>query len=842
MALLERFERFLDDVIPPPEEVERAVRRAEGLLRAGDARGALRLADGALEGAPGLLRAQLCRAEALRALDAPADALVLLDDAARGRTMPTRVLARMAELAARVGDEWRALALEAHARARLRGMPDRVVAERLLDAARALLARDATASGLRMARGATLADPSLGAPWLLLGRDALGRGERSLARRALERARPGLDPTDGRSNREAGELAWGVGERALAAVHLRRAWILGEDTAGALVAVLSQEPDRAALDRVLTDLDIESAPLARALVAVGRGETDAREAFEALPGRLLPEAVWEYALALALRSAPGVAERWARECPERPGAQGVQALGQARLALSRGEPSEALRAWTGALALGPTREVARSALREHLGTAWREHLAALLEGLSALLGEAGLEAPARGLQDLRRGLDEPLRVVLLGEFSAGKSTVLNALVGAEVSPMGVLPTTARVHWLRFGDASARTITVKGAVLQTTLHVAERAGTRSEGDPVDHVEVTLPLPRLGRLELLDTPGFNAGDPEHERAVRRSFELADVGLWLFDARQAGRHSELEPLQEARARGLPVYGVLNKTDQCPPEALALVLRQLQEGFQGLCPLVAAVAAREALGNPSGAPGWGDFVSLVDDALVGRREAWKHHRAAGRATALLGEVQASLTARRAREAARQAAEEALAEALGRLREALQASARDLRREVALGLREQLRSLQDAEAPEALVSDAVAEVGWRARERALTALGDSLREAEALAVTLGLVPPGAPTLATAAVVPWLDLFVAEGVRDAQLPAAQAARVDTLVSFSPGDPFTVLEAASQGAADPPRDGALEALETALEVALEVLPGHLPPAVPALQLPVSERPP
>ncbi|MBI5518212.1 MAG: dynamin family protein [Deltaproteobacteria bacterium] len=833
MALLERFERFLDDVIPPSEEVLLAVQRAEGLLRAGDTRGALRLAEGALESAPGHLRASLVRAEALRALGAPADALVVLDEAARGRAVPTRVLARMAELAARVGDEWRALSLEAHARARLRGGRDRVVAERLVDAARALLSRGAVASGLRMARGATLADPSLGDPWLLLGRDALGRGEPGLARRALERARPGLDATDGRSNRAAGELAWALGERSLAALYLRRAWLLGEDTAGALVAVLSQDPDRAALDRVLADLDTESAPLARALVAVGRGESDAREAFEGVPGNGLPDAVWGYALALALTAAPGVAERWARECPDRPGSDGVQALGAARLHLSRGEPQEALGAFTVALGVEATREAARRGLRAHLTEAWGGRLPALLEGLSALLGGASLETASRGLQGLRRGLDEPLRVVLLGEFSAGKSTILNALVGAEVSPMGVLPTTARVHWLRFGDPSARVITVRGAVLETTLTVAERSLGDPDGDPVDHVEVTLPLPRLGRLELLDTPGFNAGEPEHERAVRRSFELADVALWLFDARQAGRHSELEPLREARARGLPVFGVLNKIDQCPPEALPLVLRQLQEGFRGLCPVVAAVAAREALRDPGGAPGWSSLQALVDGHLVARREAWKQHRAAGRARALLGEVQADLEGRRAKDTARRAAAEALGERLGKLREALLGSARELRREVGLGLREQLRSLQEGGAPEALVSDAVAEVGWRARERALASLSEPLRETERLAATLGLVASGARPLATAAVVPWLDLAVAEGVRDAQLPAAQAARADALAHFAPGDPFGALETAAEEALEGPRDRSLEALEVALEVALEALGGYSPPEVPAL---------
>ena len=45
--------------------------------------------------------------------------------------------------------------------------------------------------------------------------------------------------------------------------------------------------------------------------------------------------------------------------------------------------------------------------------------------------------------------------MLVGEFNAGKSAFINALVGAEVMPEGVTPTTSVINLLRYGDPSRR---------------------------------------------------------------------------------------------------------------------------------------------------------------------------------------------------------------------------------------------------------------------------------------------------------------------------------------------------------------------------------------------------
>ncbi|MEI8255419.1 MAG: dynamin family protein, partial [Deltaproteobacteria bacterium] len=440
VPLLERFERFLDAVIPPPDEIAAIVRRGEALLVAGDPTGALRMAEQALGAAPGYLRGLLLKADSLAARGAPYDALAALDEASRDRALPPEALARMVEYAAAVGDERRALDLEAHTRARVRGT-DRDVARRLLLGARSLVARGMDASGLRLARSATLVDPSLGAAWLLLADDALRRGDRPQSRRALERALPLLESTDAWANRLAGDLALAHEELAAAARHLRRAWIAGDDSAVApLVFVLARRGDRAALERVVADAQGSVAGMARAVYELGEGEREARSVLEPVKGPDLPDALWTLALETTLRAAPDIAERWAREAPERAGSAAVTALTTARARLAAGDAVGARAVLDPALADVGTAAAARELFRDACRTAWRARLDAMLEELAVLARNSRVLAPLETeLRTRRRELDDPLRVGILGEFSAGKSTFLNALVGATVSPMGVLP-------------------------------------------------------------------------------------------------------------------------------------------------------------------------------------------------------------------------------------------------------------------------------------------------------------------------------------------------------------------------------------------------------------------
>src|SRR5262252_2185179 len=91
--------------------------------------------------------------------------------------------------------------------------------------------------------------------------------------------------------------------------------------------------------------------------------------------------------------------------------------------------------------------------------------AALLEDLSRLADLAG----AVGMKTLRADLvetrmpklaDERFALVVLGEFNHGKSTFVNALLGADVLPTGITPTTASINHVVHADRPTARVTLR----------------------------------------------------------------------------------------------------------------------------------------------------------------------------------------------------------------------------------------------------------------------------------------------------------------------------------------------------------------------------------------------
>jgi small GTP-binding protein len=267
-----------------------------------------------------------------------------------------------------------------------------------------------------------------------------------------------------------------------------------------------------------------------------------------------------------------------------------------------------------------------------------------------------------------------VRVAIVGEFNAGKSTFINAVMGADVAPTGVLPTTATLHHLRYApDPFARIQFYDGDVKERIVPSSElRAALKaSDTGNVKRVEILMPIASLTRVEILDTPGFNAPDQRHTDAARSAFEEADAAIWLLDAGQPLKQSERRILEEAKTAKLPVQILVNKADRLKPEELATVMRTVAESLEetGLKSWSATIAlsARLALQGKLGdtdalaKSNWEDVQRLLDEEIIGRSDELKERglrRRGGRVVAVLldrareqaAEEHASVEAARAR------------------------------------------------------------------------------------------------------------------------------------------------------------------------------------------------
>ncbi len=240
-------------------------------------------------------------------------------------------------------------------------------------------------------------------------------------------------------------------------------------------------------------------------------------------------------------------------------------------------------------------------------------------GLSDVPGVLGeLRRAARALDDARALLateslaveaERPLRVAIMGEFNAGKSTFVNALLGAEIAPTGVLPTTATLHHVVFSpDPFARIVLAKGPerVVPPDRLRAALSEVHAAGAVVQRVTVGYPLERLRHIEIIDTPGFNAPNTDHAASAREALAEVHIVIWLMDASQPWKESERAILGEVRAVGVPAQVVVNKLDRVPeaerPRVLAYVGEKLAEtGLVSLMPFIWA-SSRQALAGRLG------------------------------------------------------------------------------------------------------------------------------------------------------------------------------------------------------------------------------------------------
>lgn len=118
-----------------------------------------------------------------------------------------------------------------------------------------------------------------------------------------------------------------------------------------------------------------------------------------------------------------------------------------------------------------------------------------------------------GLQRLTARLDEPLIVALAGKVKAGKSTLLNALVGEELAPTDAGECTQTVTWYRNGPTYKVVIELAdGSARQVPFHRNDGALELDlGGTPVSQIErivVDWPSSRLAHMTLIDTPGLDS----------------------------------------------------------------------------------------------------------------------------------------------------------------------------------------------------------------------------------------------------------------------------------------------------------------------------------------------
>jgi len=175
-------------------------------------------------------------------------------------------------------------------------------------------------------------------------------------------------------------------------------------------------------------------------------------------------------------------------------------------------------------------------------------------------------------------LDDLFLIVVAGEYNSGKSAFINALMGSDYLKTGITPTTSDITILRYGEFL-------------------ESKKMSEGETL----LRLPAPLLESVTIVDTPGTNAIQREHERLTTDFIPRSDLVLFITSVDRPFTESERIFLETIRNWGKKVAILINKIDilssrQDLDEVLDYVKHNSAK-LLGIEPRIFLISALEAL-----------------------------------------------------------------------------------------------------------------------------------------------------------------------------------------------------------------------------------------------------
>lgn len=208
--------------------------------------------------------------------------------------------------------------------------------------------------------------------------------------------------------------------------------------------------------------------------------------------------------------------------------------------------------------------------------------------LAEVLREAKLAEASRGVgaDDRWRPLfarlaEDRFNVVVAGRFSQGKSTLLNALLGMDRLPTGLVPITSVITTVRYGTSERVTLEYENARLPGNVALEDLALYVTEkGNPgnrlgIRSAEIQLPAEILRRgFFFVDTPGLGSAILQNTETTRRFIPEIDVLILVTSYDSPLTEDEADYLSQASPYARSTFVVLNKQDLVAPEARSEVL----------------------------------------------------------------------------------------------------------------------------------------------------------------------------------------------------------------------------------------------------------------------------
>jgi len=225
-------------------------------------------------------------------------------------------------------------------------------------------------------------------------------------------------------------------------------------------------------------------------------------------------------------------------------------------------------------------------------------------------------------------------LVVVGQFKRGKTCLINALLGADILPVSVVPLTSIVTVLVYGETPGAKVFFKSGktadipVASLSGYVTEAGNPKNEKEVLE-VVVFYPSPYLkDGVRLVDTPGVGSVYIHNTDVAYRYLPKSDAALFLLSVDQPASSAEIEFLRDVREYAGRIFFLLNKTDYLSGEEVGRALSFAKETLEAIMepdirifPISAKLALQAKLNGSSetlASSGLPDFSQALDRFLV--------------------------------------------------------------------------------------------------------------------------------------------------------------------------------------------------------------------------------
>jgi len=220
----------------------------------------------------------------------------------------------------------------------------------------------------------------------------------------------------------------------------------------------------------------------------------------------------------------------------------------------------------------------------------KQQVAALVRVAKQALREMGQAKGEDRCQELLvRLAEDRFNLAVVGQFKRGKSSLMNAVIGRDLLPTGLLPLTSAITALCYGPKERVILRRKGWNLQPEIPVDELAEYVTErGNPGNEkglieARVELPLPFLrGGLYFVDTPGIGSARQENTATTYEFLPQADAIVFVTSVEAPLSQAEDRFLRDVSQHVRKLFIVVNKVDLIAAQEREQVLGYIQGGIE--------------------------------------------------------------------------------------------------------------------------------------------------------------------------------------------------------------------------------------------------------------------